>query len=179
MPRSIEAFALAFLCVACGESSRPAGWVVATSRDGTVALEMPPSYRREGTRDYWVAISVAEASRRFGLWRAPSAMPDPAHPPGLPEPISPWDNGCGTQATATDIGCIVNRSKWRGRVDGRSFVVETGRLEGAMSPGRAFLTVRAKWLRAGGDTVGFEGVASDSSGLSELRRIATTLRPAS
>ena len=170
---------LALLISACGESPRRAGWLVATSRDGTVALELPRSYQREGTRDYWVASAADGASRRFRLWRGPTAMRDPARPPGFPEPIGPWENGCGAGARATDVGCIVDRSKWQGQVNGRSFVIETGRLEGAMSSARVTFGVRAQWLQANGDTVGLEGAASDSTGLAELRRIATTLRPAS
>jgi hypothetical protein len=178
MPRSPNVAALAFLAIACGQPSRPPNWVSATSRDGSIALDLPAMYQREGSRDSWSASPNHEGTRRFGLWRAPAPMPDPGRPQGMPVPLGPWENGCGAAAQVTDVGCIVDRSQWRGKSDGRTFVIETGRLEGAMSPSRSVLAIHAEWLRAVGDTVGFDGAAADSAGLAELREIATSLRPA-
>ena len=179
MAPSPNVAALAFLAIACGHSSRPADWVSTKSRDGSIALDLPAMYRREGTRDSWIATLSDESTRRFGLWRAPTPMADPGRAQGMPVSLSPWENACGAEAQVTDVGCIVDRSQWRGKIDGRTFVVETGRLEGAMSPGRSVLAIHAEWLRAIGDTVGFDGAAADSAGLAELREIATSLRPVS
>src|SRR5690349_12749683 len=109
MPRSPGVVALACLAIACGRSSSPPGWISATSRDGSIALDLPPSYQREGTRDLWRVSRSDEGTRRFGLWRGPTPMADPGRAEGMPQPLSPWENGCGVEARATDVGCIIDR----------------------------------------------------------------------
>ncbi len=166
------------LLLACGRQSPPPGWVSATSRDGTIALDLPTTYRREGASDYWVSDPSGRSQRSLGLVRRSPSLNEPASAYGIPEPVGPWENGCDTETSATDVGCIVDRSRWEGELGGRHFVIETGRLEGASSTRSTVLSLRASWERGDGDTVRLEGAASDSAGLEELRQIAGTLRSA-
>ncbi len=177
MPRSYIPLALTLL-LACGRQSPPPGWASATSRDGTIALDLPATYRREGASDYWVSDPSGSAQRSLGLVRLSTSLNEPESADGNPEPVGPWDNGCGTEARATDVGCIVDRSRWEGQIGGRHFVIETGRLEGASSTRSTVLSLRASWERGDGDTVRLDGAVSDSAGLEELRLIAGTLRRA-
>lgn len=177
MPRSFIPLALTLL-LACGRQSPPPGWVSATSRDGTIALDLPATYRREGASDYWVSDPSGRSQRSLGLLRLSTSLNEPESAHGIPEPVSPWENGCGTEARATDVGCIVDRSRWQGELGGRHFVIETGLLEGASSTHSTVLSLRASWAWGDGDTVRLEGAVSDSAGLEELRHIAGTLRRA-
>ena len=159
--------------------SHPAGWVTASSRDGSIVFELPPDYARDGSGDSWTAPAGASGlARRLSLTRRPVQTPDPAWPLNLPRPVDAWENGCGAAAKATDVGCVVDRSRMDTTVARRPYVIEAGRLaESGWGRDGAFV-LRGDWARPAGDTVRLTGGGGDRASVEEMRRIALSLRAA-